>query len=69
MILIRNIKIINYIYIEEEEEEEEEENLVLFMKRIINFQHVISYKGVLLKIDWWIISLLLVSGLHEDGPG
>ncbi len=24
------------------------------MKRIINFQHVISYKGVLLRIDWWI---------------
>ncbi len=48
---------------------EEEEKLALFMKRIINFQHVISYRGVLLRIDWWIINLLLVSGLQEDGPG
>ncbi len=54
---------------EEEEEEEEEEKLALFMKGIINFQHVISYKGVLLRIDWWIINLLLVLGLQEDGPG
>ncbi len=49
--------------------EEEEEKLALFMKRIINFQHVISYKGVLHRIDWVIINLLLVSGLQEDGPG
>ncbi len=52
-----------------EEEEKEEEKLALFMKIIINFQHVISYKGVLLRIVWWIINLLLVSGLQEDGPG
>ncbi len=54
---------------EEEEEEEEEEKKALFMKRNINFQHVISCKGVLFRIDWWIINLLLVSGLQEDGPG
>ncbi len=41
----------------------------LFMKRNINFQHVISCKGGLLRIDWWIINLLLVVGLQEDGPG
>ncbi len=49
--------------------EEEEKKLALLMKRIINFQHVISYNGVLLRIDWLIIHLLLVSGLQEDGPG
>ncbi len=43
--------------------------MALFMKRIINFQQMIRCKGVLLRIDWWIINLFLVSGLHEDGPG
>ncbi len=48
---------------------EKEEKWALFMKRILNLQHMISCKGVLLRIDWWIINLLLVSGLQEDGPG
>ncbi len=26
-------------------------------------------KGELFRINWWIINLLLVSGLLEDGPG
>ncbi len=51
------------------DEEEEEEKLALVMKRIINFQQMIRCKGVLLRKDWRIINLLLVSGLHEDGPG
>ncbi len=37
-------------------EEEEEEKLDLFMKRIINFQQMIRYKGVLLRKDWRIIT-------------
>ncbi len=48
---------------------EEDEKLALFMKRIINFQQMIRYKGVLLRKDWKIINRLLVSGLQEDGPG
>ncbi len=48
---------------------EEEEKMALFMKRIINFQQMIRYKGVLLRKYWRIINLLLVSGLQEDGPG
>ncbi len=36
------------------------------MKRIRNFQQVIRCKGVLLRKDWRIINLLLVSGLPED---
>ncbi len=47
----------------------EEEELALFMKRIINFQQMIRCKEVLLRKDWRIINLLLVSGLQEDGPG
>ncbi len=47
----------------------EEEKLALFMKRIINFHQMIRCKGVLLRKDWRIINLLLVSGLQEDGPG
>ncbi len=43
--------------------------MALFMKRIINFQPMIRCKGVLLRKDWRIINLLLVSGLQEDGPG
>ncbi len=54
---------------EEEEEEEEEEKLALFMKRIINFEQMIKCKEVLLRKDWRVINLLLVSGLQEDGPG
>ncbi len=34
-----------------------------------NFQQMIRCKGVLLRKDWRIINLLLVSGLQEDGPG
>ncbi len=45
-----------------------EEKLALFMKRIINFQQMIRCKGVLLRTDWRIINLLLVSGLQDDGP-
>ncbi len=37
------------------------------MKRIINFQQMIKCMGVLLRKDWKIINLLLVSGLQEDG--
>ncbi len=48
---------------EEEEDEEEEEKLVLFMKRIINFQHMLGCKE-----DWRIINLLRAAGLQEDGP-
>ncbi len=48
---------------------EEEKKLALFMKRIINFQQMIRCKGVLLRKNWRIINLLLVSGLQEDGPG
>ncbi len=36
--------------------------LALFMKRITNFQQMIRCKGVLLRKDWKIINLLLVSG-------
>ncbi len=28
---------------------------------------MISHKGAFLRIDWWIINLLLVSGSQEDG--
>ncbi len=49
--------------------ERKKEKLALFMKRIINFQLMIRCKGVLLRKDWRIINLLLVSGLQEDGPG
>ncbi len=41
----------------------------LFMKRTIHFQHMIICKGVLLRKDWRIMNLLLVSGLQEDEPG
>ncbi len=43
--------------------------MALFMERIINFQQMIKCKGVLLRKDWRIINLLLLSGLQEDGPG
>ncbi len=49
--------------------EEEEKKLALFMKKIINFPQMIRCKEVLLRKDWRIINLLLVSGLQEDGPG
>ncbi len=38
------------------------------MKRNINFQQMIRCKGVLLRKDWRMINLLIVSGLQEDGP-
>ncbi len=50
-------------------QEDEEEKMALFMKRIINFQQMMRCKGVLLRKDWKIINLLLVSGLQGDGPG
>ncbi len=50
-------------------EEEGEKKLALFMKRIINFQQMMRCKGVLLRKDWKIINLLVVSGLQEDGSG
>ncbi len=43
--------------------------LALFMKRVINFQQMISCKEVLHRKDWRIINLLRVAGLQEDGPG
>ncbi len=43
------------------------EKLALFMKRIINFQQMIRCKAVPLRKDWRIITILLVSGLQEDG--
>ncbi len=46
--------------------EEEEGKMALFMKKIINFQLMISCKGELFGINWWIINLLLVSGFYKE---
>ncbi len=37
------------------------------MKRIINFQQMITSKEVLFRKDWRTINLRLVAGLQEDG--